>query len=269
MLITIFTARVLKITMPYPRLILILICAWSGAAHAIVNVEDMRIGSPKPGYSGHVDVAISGKSGNTDKAETQLDAHLRWHRERITNLLIASYDYAETSSVRDTNNTFLHARHVRQTSELRAWEWFAQWEENEFARLSFRRLVGTGMRLTLAESPERLSMHLGLGAFYTQQQLEQQPGLSDGGDASFWRANLYFAYKHRLNQQLSLQSTTYYQPKLADGADFRALEQAALTVKMTDRLSLRLALDIIHDSRPPETVEQTDVSYTTGLSYDF
>ena len=79
--------------MSYRRLVLILACAWSAAAHAIVNVEDMRIGVPRPGFSGQVNVAISGKSGNTDKAETQVAAHLRWHREQITNLFIASYIY--------------------------------------------------------------------------------------------------------------------------------------------------------------------------------
>lgn len=269
MLITTFASKEFKITMPYRQLVLILACAWSATAHAIVNVEDMRIGAPRPGFSGQLNVAISGKSGNTDKAETQLDTHLRWHREQVTNLLIASYDYAETNAVRDTNNTLLHARHVRQTSARRAWELFAQWEENQFARLSFRGLLGAGTRLTLRESPERLSLHLGIGAFYAEQKLEKEPGLSDDGRENFWRANFYLAYKHRLNEQVSLQSTTYYQPKLADGADFRALEQAALTVKMTDKLSLRLAVNIAHDSRPPETVKRTDLSYTTGLSYDF
>lgn len=261
--------RLLNITMPYRTLVLMLACAWSAAAHAIVNVEDMRIGAARPGFSGQVNIAISGKSGNTDKEETQLDAHLRWHREQVTNLFVASYDYAETNVVRDTNNSLLHARHVRQTSARRAWEFFAQWEENQFSRLSFRGLLGAGTRLTLLETAERLSLHLGIGAFYAEQRLEKEPGLIDEGRENFWRANFYLAYKHRLNEQLRLQSTTYYQPRLDDGANFRALEQAALMVKMTDKLSLRLSLDIAHDSRPPETVKRTDISYTTGLSYDF
>jgi putative salt-induced outer membrane protein YdiY len=269
MFITIFAARLLKPTMSHRSLVLMLACAWSAAAHAIVNVEDMRIGAPRPGFSGQVNVAVSGKSGNTDKAETQLNAHLRWHREQVTNLLVAAYDYAETNAIRDTNNSLLHARHVRQTSVRRAWELFAQWEENQFARLSFRGLLGAGARLTLLESAERLSLHLGIGAFYAEQRLDTEPGISDEVRENFWRANFYLAYKHRLNEQLRLQSTTYYQPRLDDGANFRALEQAALMVKMTDKLSLRISLDIAHDSRPPETVEQTDVSYTTGLSYDF
>ena len=76
-------------------------------------------------------------------------------------------------------------------------------------------------------------------------------------------------YKHKLNSQLSLISTTYYQPRLSEARDYRALEQAGLAVKITDKLSLKLSLDIAHDSRPPQSIRQTDTSYNTSLSYRF
>ncbi|MDT8385278.1 MAG: DUF481 domain-containing protein [Gammaproteobacteria bacterium] len=248
---------------------LLLIASFAFDANAIVNVEAMRVGPPADGLSGHLDLSLNGNSGNTDKQAIGLDARLQWQQDRMTDFMVLSYDYAESSSVRDTNKTFVHARHVVQFRPRRAWETFAQMEENEFARLAFRGLLGGGLRFTLAERAERLGLYLGAGAFWSRETLEQQPEYTDHGSDSFVRANLYLVYKHVLNSQLSLVSTTYYQPRLSDGSDFRALEQAGLAVKMSENLSLKLSLDIAHDSRPPQSIDNTDISYNTSLSYQF
>ncbi|ALP52519.1 hypothetical protein Tel_04805 [Candidatus Tenderia electrophaga] len=246
-----------------------LACLWAGQACAIVNVENMRIGAPEPGVSGNIDLSISGDSGNTDTAEAGLDSRLQYHRRQVTDFVILSYDYGETNDRRNTNSTLLHARHVVQYRPRRAWEAYAQAEQDEFTRLSFRGLVGAGMRFTLVERGDRLGLYFGAGAYYTRETLEQRPGLTDDGTDEYSRASFYLSYKHKLNAQVSVMSTTYYQPRLDDGEDFRALEQASLAVKMNDHLSVKLSLDIRHDSRPPQAVEKTDVSYFTGLSYAF
>ena len=261
--------------MKYTKRSLVLVAAlvttmgWSLPAAAIVNVEGMRVGQPELGFSGNIDLSISGKRGNTDKDEYGLDARIQNSSDTTTYFVVASYDYGEVSDVSNTNKTFIHARHVEQFQPDKAWEAFVQAEENEFARLSFRGLIGVGMRFTLAETAERLGLYLGAGAFWSRETLDQRAGLTDHGTESFARANLYLVYKHKLNSQLSLVSTTYYQPRLSETSDFRALEQAGLAVKMTDNLSLKLSLDVAHDSRPPQSIDKTDTSYNTSLSYHF
>ncbi len=241
----------------------------SGNALAIVNVEQLRIGTPQPGLSGWLDLSLDGSHGNTRKSETGLDARLQWQRGQTTDLLIAAYDYGESDGLRNTNRRFLHARHTQGFAPARAWEAFAQAQTDEFARLSFRGLLGAGLRLTLSEKAEQSAAYLGIGAFFARERLAAESGTTDAGDSTFWQANLYLTLQRRLNDQLSLASTTYYQPRLDDGADFRALEQASLRVKMTARLSFRLSLDVAYDSRPPQRVERTDTRYSTGLRLTF
>ena len=249
--------------------LLTFLACYSLPASAIVNVENMRVGPAQLGLGGNIDLSISGKRGNTDKDEYGLDARIQNSSERVTDFIVASYDYGEASDITNTNKTFIHARHVKQFQASRAWEAFVQAEENEFARLSFRGLIGAGLRLTLAETAEQLGLYLGAGAFWSRETLDERAGLSDQGSENFGRANLYLVYKHKLNSQLSLVSTTYYQPRLSEASDFRALEQAGLAVKMTDNLSLKLSLDVAHDSRPPQSIDKTDTSYNTSLSYQF
>ena len=64
-------------------------------------------------------------------------------------------------------------------------------------------------------------------------------------------------------------STTYYQPAVDDFNDFRVLEEATLSVKMTDNLALNLSLNLSHDSKPPQAVKKTDTTYSTGIEYSF
>ncbi len=242
---------------------------WSLPASAIVNIEDMRVGVPKSGYSGNLDLGISGKNGNSDKSEVAIDSRLQNHRDKTTDFVIFSYDYGESSNQRNANSTFLHGRHVMQLRQNSAWEAFVQAEQNEFTRLSLRALAGGGLRFTLKEAQDWIGIYAGIGAFYVRETLEQQPGLTDHGSDNFARASFYISYKHQLNSQVSLASTTYYQPRLDDGEDYRALEQATLAVKMSDSLALKLSLDISHDSKPPQTVDNTDISYMTAISYQF
>ena len=246
-----------------------LLLGWTGVAHAIVNIESLRAGEPPQGYSGAVDLSVAGESGNTDKLGVNLGARLQWHGGAVTNFAIFRYAYAETSGVQDTNKLFFHARHIRRITALTAYEGFVQAERNKFARLSFRGLLGGGARLTLSKKPGVKSLHLGIGGFYSRETLEDKVGATDNGSQNTWRLNSYLNYLHHLNDQVSFLSTTYYQPAVEDFADYRLLEEASLSVKMSDTLSLNLSLDLAHDSKPPQGVKETDTTYSSGIEYNF
>lgn len=238
-------------------------------ANAIVNVESIRIGLSTPGVSGSLDLGLSGKRGNTDKDEYNISGRIQNNRDKSTNFIVASYDYGEVRNVTNTDKSFIHGRHVVQFRPKQAWEIFTQAEKNRFSRLSFRGLIGGGLRFTLAETAEQLGLYLGTGLYWSRETLDERAKLTDHGTESFSRANLYLVYKHKLNNQLSLISTTYYQPRLSNPQDYRALEQAGLSVKMTDNLNLKLLLDVTHDNHPPQSIKQTDISYSTKFSYRF
>ena len=246
-----------------------LILGWMASAHAIVNIESLHTGEPQPGYSGTVNVSVDGQSGNTDKLSVNAGARLQWHGGAVTNFAILRYNYGETSGVEDTNKLFSHARHIHQISDKTAYEGFVQAERNTFNRLSFRGLLGGGLRLKLSEIPDKKSLHLGVGGFFSRETLEKRAGTTDGGSKNTWRVNTYLNYVQQLNDSVRVLSTTYYQPAIDDFSDYRLLEDATLSVKMTDSLSLNVSLDLAHDSKPPQAVKKTDTTYGTGIEYSF
>jgi len=246
-----------------------LMLGWMAGAHAIVNIESLHTGEPPPGYSGAVNVSADGQSGNTEKLGVNAGARLQWHGGAVTNFAILRYSYGQTSGIEDTNKLFSHARHIRQVSAKTAYEGFIQAERNTFNRLSFRGLIGGGARLTLVETPDVKAVHLGLGGFFSRETLEKRTGLTDAGSDNTWRINSYLNYVQQLNHSVRVLSTTYYQPAVDEFSDYRLLEDATLSVKMTDTLSLNLSLNLAHDSKPPQSVKKTDTTYSTGIEYSF
>ncbi len=251
-------------------LLILLSCLWGALeAQAIVNIENMRTIKPVEGWSGQAELSFGGSSGNTDKTSGTTGARLQWVKKAITNFAILRYAYGESAGKRDTNTSFFHARHIHQRTSWRADEYYLQGETNEFSRLSFRGLIGLGQRFTLSEVPKRHAVYFNLGAFYVVEKLDDQFGVTDDGTTRFWRLSTALSYKLQMNEQVHFLSTTYYQPRFDRGTDYRILEEATLAVKMSERFLLKLSLDIVHDSKPPQSVQKTDVVYSTGLEYYF
>lgn len=239
----------------------------STSAHAIVSMEALHTGSPKEGFSGNGDLAMSVSSGNTDKEDYTLGARLQWHKEKITNYLLVSGAYGENAGVKSTDNRFMHARHIYQYHPRFAMEGYLQAEQDTFARQAYRALAGAGARYTLYQREEVGIANLGLGAYYSNERIDDD--FTDSGTNSLWRASSYLILKYQATPNTTLVSSTYYQPSLEGADDYRLLEQAAMKVKLNDSLSLVVSLNHRFNSVPPEGVEQTDSTWTTAFSYEF
>lgn len=238
-------------------------------AQAIVNVEQAIIGKPKDGIHTTVGLLASGASGNTEKTTTRDDWLSLWQHGRHTEYLQMQYAYGKSNGVVDTDNAFAHLRHRTDIGPSWGLEVFAQTGKNAFARLAQRTLLGAGLRWVMFEEEDRAAAYLGLGAFHEHEALNSQSGTTDPLSVNLWRANTYLVLKYRLNEQVRLYSTTYYQPAIRDTADYRALEQASMLVKLAENLDLKLSLDIATDSRPPQSIEKRDMLYSTGLELRF
>lgn len=245
----------------------VLCAALSLPAHAIVNIEAMRL-TPEPGFSGSVETAISGKRGTAESDTVNAALRADWHQGPHTAFVIAEREYGKTNDVRSADSVFVHAREIYALTDTFALEAYAQRESDDFLRLKSRVLAGLGGRLHLWERPETANLYVGLGAFAFREETESVDPNDDGKDEGV-RMNAYINYTHRLADNLRIMSTTYYQPRTGDLADVRALEQAALAVDITRRLELKLTLDLVHDSDPPEGIEQNEVSYQTRFRFSF
>jgi len=253
----------------FPGFVMVCLLLCPAAARAIVNVEAVDVGTPTEGFSGTATASAGGASGNSNRFRGRADARLQWHIGRHTDFAAFSYDYGKSRGRTDTNREFTHLRHRFQFAPTWALEGFGQAERDEFARLSFRGLVGGGLRRTLLEREAVAAVYLGLGGMFEREVLRRGFGTSDPRGQSTGRANTYLSMQARFNAQTRFSSTAFYQPGMTDFGDFRLLEEAAMHVRLADGMELRLNVEVRYDSRPPQTVKRTDITYTTGVTVSF
>lgn len=238
------------------------------SAHAIVSMEDVHLGKPPEGFTGSFDLDLASESGNTEQKGAATGVKLQWSQDKITDFILLNYEYGETDGLTNKNKGFAHFRHIHQLDTLLAWEGFTQFSSNQFTNLTLRALIGGGVRLTLGEVNDRRAFLLGLGAFYEREQLDSvYPDEAD--TENLVRANTYLVIKYQFNDYVSLVNSSYYQPSLSDHSDFRVIEDFSLVSKLTEVLSLKVGIDIAHDSEPPRDIKKTDSSLKVGITVNF
>jgi len=235
---------------------------------AIVNMDGIHFDNQEDTFSADVDLSVSGSTGNSTTSKAALNTQLNWIDENSINLAILGYQYGESNNVRSVNKSFIHYRYIHKLNNSIDWELFTQLETNEFTRLSYRGLLGSGLRYSIAKS-EKHRAFLGAGAFYSKEEIEFTPGLTDDGVEEITRANFYFLSKYKITPTMSFSNVVYYQPGLDRISDYRALLETKLDIKIHKDLTFRLSLDIEHDSEPSQTIKSTDISYMTGLVIKF
>ncbi len=237
--------------------------------HAIVNLQDIHTQEIKPGFSGTVGLEFSGTKGNSEKSDTTLASQLQWNNTDYRNILLADYSYGEANQQINSDEAFLHLRHIHHINHHYAWELFGQLQNDRFARLSLRRLVGGGFRHKQDFGDNRYIF--GVGAFFEEERLKEDANITTPEErrSNNWRGNLYGITGHTLNDQSRLFSTLYYQPKLSDSGDYRVLLKAGVKVKMAENLNLTIGVDGKYDSQPPLEVKDYDISYRSGIELNF
>lgn len=249
----------------------LLLILFSQPVIAIVNIENMRVGSDKQlsGFVGKMSFDVNGKNGNTNKIKAGFGSRLQWYQKEATYFIVLNYEYGESADIRDTDKSFLHLRSIWRKSDFLSWELFTQLESNEFTRLTLRALLGGGARFNLMSDSDTHAMYLGLGGFRSKEKLDEQVGTTDAGESYVSRANLYLVYKYIISKHSRLTNTLYYQPDINEASDYRLLKQFGLQVDINDHLAFKVSLDIVHDNKPPQNIKKTDISYITGFEYRF
>lgn len=241
----------------------------SSNSFAIVNMQGLHFGEDrKLGISGDVEFLFNGTSGNTDTTKTSLESQINWISQEYINLLVLGYKDGKANGVTNIDNSFAHYRHVHQINTKIDWEAFTQIEQNQFTRLAYRGLVGGGLRFNVSNTSSHKGF-LGTTAFYSREKIEYSPGLTDDGVYTQTRANFYFLSRYKATPTIKWANSIYYQPRMNELSDYRALFQSKVDFMITDNFDFRISLDVAYDSEPSQGVEKNDTVYSTGLKWHF
>ena len=244
-----------------------LLFALGQPAHAtIVNVFTPSVGAIDDGWHGSVSASTTVLTGNENKAGAMAAAGVRVKQgaAHLTSLT-GSGEIAYALDALVTEKAFANLRHRWMFREPFAAFGFVQVDHNALRALQVRDLVGVGTDVRLWRN-DWSEAHLGVAMMVEQQILSE--GVRDEDAGVHLRNSDYLTVAVK-SEKVALASTSFFQPRIDDLGNWRALEELAFTVKLADKLDWTAKGRLEHDSSPPEGVKPTDLSVTSGLVINF
>ena len=255
-----------KFSMRFFTAILITFSLHPFSAMAITNMEYLHKQGENDGFNGHIEFALSGKSGNSDVQTNAISGQLSYRDGVHQFLTSGSAEYGESNNVTDSDNKFIHQRYIHHRSQTLAYEAFIQYQDDAFKLLDSRKLIGGGIRLNLAPEDTYL-FNIGVGAYYTEEVYDLGDGINE--TEKYTRGNSYVNFAKQLTDSTEFSNTLYWQPRLSDFSDSYAYNSLSLSVKINQKLALKITLETQYDSKPVNNLERVDHTYFTSLAYSF
>ena len=238
---------------------------WTETAQAqIVNVLPMTSGGP--GFNGQVNGAVDWRSGNVDSLRTAGDVMLSNRVDRHLLLAVVKGELGIKSDAMYLAKVFEHLRYRVGIGGRWSGEFYGQHSYDKFQRLKFRVLSGAGLRFDVAEWA---GGQVAIGTSYMPEFEELNAEVSSEGMQFFHRWSNYLSFGLGLGKEFSFSSTTYIQPRFDAFSDYRLSNESGFKLTIGDVLVSPLSFALAYDSRPPATVENTDISIRSTLGLRF
>lgn len=230
----------------------------------ILNVESLRRVTDTSGFSGSFSVNFSLIRNVNDFIVLGTDIHLQYKMNKHLVLLKNDISFLKVEGEDLADNGITHLRYNYKLRPRIAWEVFAQRQYNRVAKIDLRTLVGTGPRIKLTKS-EDYRFYFGPLVMYEYERL-----LDDAGTRNReLRASVYLSFSIYPTDNISLISTTYYQPLFEKFSDYRISSQSTLLVKLYKDLSLSVNHTFFFDAFPAQDIPTSQYNFSTGVVYSF
>jgi putative salt-induced outer membrane protein YdiY len=229
----------------------------------ILNVESLRKVTDTSGWSGSANVNFSLKRNTNDFFTINSNIHVQYKMNKHLVLFKNQVNFQKIEDDKFDNDGISHLRYNYRFHRRIAWEVFVQGQYNKVSKVDFRGLAGTGPRFKLTNS-ENYKFYLGTLVMYEQEEL------SDGSEIQRnFRGSAYLSFSLYPTNNISVISTTYYQPRMNEMGDFRLSNQSSLAIDVFKGLAFTINYSFSYDKTPAEEIPNSQYDLTTGLAYSF
>ncbi len=230
----------------------------------IINTESLRKVTDTSGWTGNTSVNFSLTKNTNTLIRLNNNIHVQYKMNRHLVLFVNNLGFERAAEQSFVNNGSQHLRYNYKIFPSITWEAFVQSQYNSIAKIKFRGLVGTGPRFKLSSS-EKFRSYLGTLIMYEHEELNEESLLINRD----WRASTYLSFSYFPTDNLSIVSTTYYQPVLEEFSNYRLATETSLVLGIINSLSLRTTYRLTFDATPATGIPNTFYELTTGVMYSF
>ena len=254
-----------------PALIILVAIFCSIQAEAqIVNIQPLLGPEDRPGFSLELKGGLSHYTGNVELFSGNASLLMRYQLRRHRFISTTSGALAMKNDAQYMNKLFSHLRYQVFFFDWFAWETWVQGAENRFTRLQLRLLAGTGPRFDILRG-DVVRLAIGIHYMLEYEQISKA-GAYEGEQLEklAHRSSSYLAFTWNIVENLSLQETVYYQPKLTSPLDdFRIANEVQLTAKVSRYFALGTSFQVRYDHSAPASVKALDTITVATLTTGF
>lgn len=230
----------------------------------IVNVESLRRVSDTSKWSGSASLDIGLIKNTQSIFKITNNLRLQYNTEKNLYLFINDLKLEQIENNSFVNKGTQHLRYNRKITEYLKLEGFAQSQYDAISDIKFRGLLGVGPRFKLSKS-DKYRFYLGTLIMYEYEESSSQSIdiLRD------FRGSVYFSCSLYPLENISIVSTTYYQPLLEQFSDFRISNQTSIGIKVLKNLLFKTSFTYNFDASPIIGIPKTQYELTNGIVYTF
>lgn len=192
-------------------------------------------------------------------------AYLRYKWSEKLILFVSDIHSKEVNDKKIVSKGTQHLRYNRNLHSRIVLEVFAQSQYDAISAISFRGLLGIGPRFKLSNS-DLYRFYMGTLTMFEYEQPDQR---FEPNSSKHWRNSTYFSFGIYPNSNLSVVSTTYYQPLYSQPSDYRISNESSISFGLTKRLSFKATLTYLYDAKPVFSVPKEQYKITNGLMWSF
>lgn len=249
----------------YRKIFLIcLVTVFTFALHAqVINIETKRFLNDSNGWVGNSDFTANITQNQAQIISLSNSTRIQYRYNFIRILLLNDYNFVKAGNTDFVNAGYQHLRFSVKLSKPLTWESFAQTQTNPVLRLDFRFLTGTGLRVRCIKT-ENFRWYTACLYMYEYDDIKNDP-------ISVYehRLSAYTTFSLSLFKHLELTSTTFYQPKIGEGSDYRIANDSSLRIEINKHLNYLCGFNYLFDSRQPTGVPNEIFSLRNGLGLRF
>ena len=222
----------------------------------IVNVDSKRQ-SDEQGLSGITEFKFDfNKSVQTDWEFSNI-TYLQWDNEKWSVLILNETNLDRAAGIDFSNDGYQHLRISKDLNKIYRIESYLQNQYDPIRDIKNRKLAGLGVRMKFIKS-----CFFGLSTFYEKEELTNET-IND------IRISSSLQLKFDFEKNISISTTTYYQPSTKNLNDSKSSNETILLINLNDRLSISNTLSTNYDTNPAKDIPNLIYRFENGLIYYF
>ncbi|MFB6258541.1 MAG: DUF481 domain-containing protein [Flavobacteriales bacterium] len=227
----------------------------------IINTEKSTP-DPETGFHSSLKIDGSASTGNIELININGNGMLGYRRPQDWLRILGGSTYFKQDGVKYLDNHYGQLRYSRFFGPEKRWQSysFAQFQSNFTLILKERGIVGSGIRRSfpLKDSGR---FDLGGGIMWEYERLDQARLEEDEAVIHRnWRFTSVIVFRRALGDNVSVLNTAYFQPKVSDPSDIRAL-----LTQLTEHFQFDVTFYWRTDTRPPQAIVPSDLGVDLGV----